>query len=259
MSPRRVYPCEDGAQAGRRRVGSYVARWGRVWVGLGALGCGAPQPPEELVQAHAVAVAVAERVERELDCEASNARFLCPLRGIGELTPAALPRGDYLGVVGAVRASRPLERSMGETARAAALRVGEGAAKAQVLEPATPDDQRVQFRAVSELVGYLRGENEALLVSPAVDALYARMPEELAPLTSDERGAGYLGETPVRLYLLPGFAEGQQVVVSVEVLAGGSVVGVFPIEARVVGEAPPPVPEPEFRGPNVEVVDGPVR
>jgi hypothetical protein len=247
------------ASEAQRGAALRPAWWSRISGGFAwvVAACAPAEPPPEFGRAHEAAIALAERVGREIDCETSVRRYLCPLTTLDDEPAREVKEGGYLGLVVAVRASRPLEKGSGETVRAAVLRVSEGKAKVEPLTPETSDDQRKYDRAVGELAPYLRGENSKLVVTPGVGALLSRLPEELVAMVRDAQGAGYLGEHPVRLYRVAGMGEGYEVVVSVEMISGGLIVGLFPVEPLEVGAAPEEPPEPVIQGDNVEVADEP--
>lgn len=216
-----------------------------------------PRPPmPELL--HARAIALAARLQRELNCTDGRVRWLCEARSLAA-SPADPPAEDkvLLGIVAAFRPSQPIELAATRTTTVGLLgfRAPKDDRPAQggmtILMPDENTSVDLLAATAGPIAALLRGEVEELLLPGAALRLRERPATLLAPLVSDDHGPLFIGEHPVRLYRLADTPSQRSAWVAIQDRGEGGFIGIFPDvepkrimkpgDAATEGAAAPPV------------------
>lgn len=230
-----------------------------VWLLLGLVGCGlwgAPSGPEvatPAVDAKAEALAIAARIEAEVDCERSFARYLCGARRVdGEPFEPPTAGRTWVGMTVAVRRSRALEDGAQETVGLAQLTVDGAGAWVTSMRPSSELESLAMGRVLS---------NASLAAKGAAEDI--EVPQDLLdylagggggttrwPLTRDGAGWAFTGRHAGRLFRAPAEAGRPAALVVVEASDYGAFLSIFPdVPLRAVAVGGPPaedMPEATF-------------
>lgn len=193
--------------------------------------CGWLAQDTELSAAHQSITALSERVEREIDCEQSVARYLCDLSKVQpEAIPKPTERLALSGLTIAIRDSQPLEASVLDTSGLSVLVLTpEGGVQVHGIQASSQEEYRQARQVMTNLSMALKGTAKKLELGEALESFIATAPAETYTLTTDRYGSAFQASAPTRVYYVEEGSSGRPEYVVLEKGVGGSFLSMYPV------------------------------